>query len=142
MYRSRSFLIILLIPLGFLAGSCGSADDQAALPGPDDIVNVDEAPVFVDMQPTVYPEEARQREVQGTVVVRALVGKDGKIVDCFVVETVDPLLNEAAAAAAKTAVFKPARSQNKRVAVWVQVPVRFSLKSEGSSVGTPGMGKV
>jgi protein TonB len=38
-----------------------------------------------------------------------------------------PVLDDAATKAVKQWVFKPALSNNKPVAVWVAVPVRFSL---------------
>ena len=95
-------------------------------PSPDDFVAVEEMPVLIQIPAPVYPEMARQAEVEGTVMVRALVGRDGKVQDAFVTEGV-PMLNEAAIAAAKKAVFKPALQQHKPVAVWVQIPMRFSL---------------
>jgi TonB family protein len=69
---------------------------------------------------------ARQAEVEGTVMVRALVGKDGRVKDAFVTEGI-PMLNEAAVAGAMKYVFKPALQQHKPVAVWVQIPMRFTL---------------
>jgi protein TonB len=83
-------------------------------------------PVLISMPPPVYPDMARQAEVEGTVMVRALVGKDGKVQDAFVTEGI-PMLNDAAVAASKKAVFKPALQQHKPVAVWVQIPMRFTL---------------
>jgi protein TonB len=58
--------------------------------------------------------------------VQALVGKDGKVKDTKVVKSI-PMLDAAAVAAVKQWVFKPALSNNKPVAVWVAVPVRFTL---------------
>jgi TonB family protein len=95
-------------------------------PSPDDFVAVEEMPVLIQIPAPVYPDMARQAEVEGTVMVRALVGKDGKVKDAFVTEGV-PMLNEAAIVAAKKAVFKPALQQHKPVAVWVQIPMRFTL---------------
>jgi TonB family protein len=95
-------------------------------PSPDDFVAVEEMPVLISMPPPVYPDMARQAEVEGTVMVRALVGKDGKVQDAFVTEGI-PMLNDAAVAASKKAVFKPALQQHKPVAVWVQIPMRFTL---------------
>jgi TonB family protein len=69
---------------------------------------------------------ARSAEVEGTVVVRALVGKDGKVANAIISEGI-PMLNDAAITAVKKAVFKPALQQHKPVAVWVQIPLRFSL---------------
>jgi TonB family protein len=101
----------------------GDADGN---PSPDDFVAVEEMPVLISMPSPAYPDMARQAEVEGTVMVRALVGKDGKVQDAFVTEGI-PMLNDAAVAAAKRAVFKPALQQHKPVAVWVQIPMRFSL---------------
>ncbi|MBD3161378.1 MAG: TonB family protein [Candidatus Eisenbacteria bacterium] len=95
-------------------------------PDPDEFVAVEEMPVLIDIPAPVYPDMARQAEVEGTVMVRALVGKDGKVQDAFVTEGI-PMLNDAAIVAAKKAVFKPALQQHKPVAVWVQIPMRFTL---------------
>jgi len=64
--------------------------------------------------------------VDGTVMVQALVGKDGKVKDVRVVKSI-PMLDQAAESAVRQWVFKPALSNNKPVAVWVGVPVKFSL---------------
>lgn len=95
-------------------------------PSPDEFVAVEEMPVLIQPPVPVYPDMARQAEVEGTVIVRALVGKDGKVANAIITEGV-PMLNDAAIAAVKKAVFKPALQQHKPVAVWVQIPMRFSL---------------
>ena len=95
-------------------------------PNPDDFVAFEDAPVLISMPPPVYPEMARQAEVEGTVQVRLLVAKDGKVKDAIVTEGVT-MLNDAAIEAAKKAVFKPALQQHRPVEVWVQVPMRFTL---------------
>jgi protein TonB len=59
-------------------------------------------------------------------LVQALVGKDGQVKDTRVVKSI-PMLDQAAVVAVKKWVFKPALSNNKPVAVWVAVPVRFTL---------------
>jgi len=65
--------------------------------------------------------------MEGTVMVRALVGKDGKVQKAFVTESL-PMLDDAAVASVRGAIFKPALQQHKPVAVWVQVPMRFTLR--------------
>jgi len=62
----------------------------------------------------------------GDLHTAALVGKDGKVKDVKVMKGVE-MLNDAAVKAVKQWIFKPALSNNKPVAVWVAVPVRFSL---------------
>jgi TonB family protein len=95
-------------------------------PNPEDFVAYEDAPVLITMPPPVYPEMARQAEVEGTVQVRLLVGKDGKVKDAIVTQGVT-MLNDAAIEAAKKAIFKPALQQKRPVEVWVQVPMRFTL---------------
>ena len=48
-------------------------------PAPDDFVAVDEEPVRLRIDPPVYPDVALPAGVEGTVLVRVLVGKNGKV---------------------------------------------------------------
>jgi protein TonB len=97
------------------------------MPSPDEFVAVEEMPVLVSMPQPEYPEMARSAELEGQVLVRALVGKDGLVHDAQIAQSI-PLLDEAAKAAVMKAVFKPAIQANKPVAVWVAIPIRFKLK--------------
>ncbi len=92
-----------------------------------DFVYVEELPEAVTRVPPEYPDIARQSGIEGTVQLQALVGKDGKVKDVKVVKGI-PVLDDAAVSAVKQWVFKPALTNNKPVAVWVAVPVRFSLR--------------
>ena len=96
------------------------------LPAFGEYVYVEELPEAISKSTPEYPDIARQSNMEGTVVVQALVGKDGRVKDTKVVKSV-PVLDDAAVAAVKKWVFKPALSNNKPVAVWVAVPVKFSL---------------
>ena len=132
-FATQDQLAEMLTPTN-LSDLSGGAGDSLVIdiptangrPAPDDFVAVEEMPVLIQIPAPVYPDMARQAEVEGTVMVRALVGKDGKVEDAFVTEGV-PMLNEAAIAAAKKAIFKPALQQHKPVSVWVQIPMRFTL---------------
>jgi len=99
-------------------------DDE--LPKFGEYVYVEELPEAVTRVPPSYPDIAREAGVDGTVMVQALVGKDGHVKDTKVVKSI-PMLDAAALAAVRQWVFKPALSNNKPVAVWVAVPVKFSL---------------
>jgi protein TonB len=100
--------------------------EEDALPKFGEYVYVEELPEAVTKVPPVYPDLAREAGVDGTVLVQALVGKDGKVKDTKVVKSI-PMLDANAVTAVKQWVFKPALSNNKPVAVWVAVPVKFSL---------------
>jgi len=102
------------------------APPSDALPGVNDYVYVEELPEAITKVSPEYPDIARQSSMEGTVIVKALVGKDGHVQNTVVVKSV-PVLDDAAVAAVKKWVFKPALSNNKPVAVWVAVPVKFSL---------------
>jgi protein TonB len=90
-------------------------------------VYVDELPQAITQVQPEYPDIARQSGIEGTVIIQALVGKDGKVLDTRVVHSI-PVLDDAALKAIKEWVFKPALTNNKPVAVWVAVPVRFTLR--------------
>ncbi len=102
------------------------APSDDAMPKFGDYVYVEELPEAVTRVPPTYPDLAREAGVDGTVMVQALVGKDGKVKDVRVVKSI-PMLDESAKTAVRQWVFKPALSNNKPVAVWVGVPVKFSL---------------
>jgi len=110
----------------------GDGDIVVAPPSEDEMpkfgeyVYVEELPEAVTRVAPQYPDIAREAGVDGTVLVQALVGKDGKVHDVRVQKSI-PMLDAAAIAAVKAWVFKPALSNNKPVAVWVAVPVKFSL---------------
>ncbi|MBI1799125.1 MAG: energy transducer TonB [Candidatus Eisenbacteria bacterium] len=110
----------------------GDQNIQVAPPSDDDLpkfgeyVYVEELPELITKVNPVYPEMAREANVDGTVQVQALVGKDGRVKDVKVIKSI-PMLNEAAISAVRQWVFKPALANNKPVAVWVGVPVRFTL---------------
>ena len=110
----------------------GSDNIVVAPPTGDDLpkfgeyVYVEELPEAITKVAPIYPDIAREAGVDGQVLVQALVGKDGKVHDTRVVKSI-PMLDQAALTAVKQWVFKPALSNNKPVAVWVAVPVKFSL---------------
>jgi len=99
---------------------------EEELPAFGEYVYVEELPEAITKVAPQYPDIAREAGVDGTVLVQALVGKDGRVKDTRVVKSI-PMLDAAASAAVKQWVFKPALSNNKPVAVWVAVPVRFTL---------------
>jgi TonB family protein len=80
---------------------------------------------IVKVSPT-YPDLARERGVEGTVMVMAHVCACGEVSETRIVKSI-PMLDEAASAAVQQWLFQPARSSGEPVAVWVGIPVKFSL---------------
>jgi protein TonB len=98
------------------------------LPELGEYVQVDELPeALTKVKPEIPMTTGKESLVEGTVLVQALVGKDGRVKDTKVIKSV-PFLDDAAVAAVRKWVFKPASSGGKPVAVWVAVPISFSLR--------------
>jgi protein TonB len=118
------------VTVGDLGSGAGESlvveDDVERSPLPDEFVAVEEEPVRIRIDPPVYPDMARQAGIEGTVLVRALIGKDGKVKECLILEG-HAMLREAAVASAKSAVFRPALTQQRPVEVWVVIPITFRL---------------
>jgi len=98
------------------------------LPSPDQYVAYEKEPELVSMKEPDYPDIAREAGVEGTVLVRVLVGEDGFVKQLMIVQSVQ-MLDDSAANAAQTAVFKPALQKDKPVAVWMVIPIEFSLRN-------------
>jgi TonB family protein len=111
---------------GTAPGSPASASADS-LPKLGDYVYVEELPEAIERVPPDYPKWARKKGVEGTVVVQALVGKDGRVKDVHLAYSV-PDLDDYAIACVKQWRFKPAKSKGKPVVVWVAIPIKFTLK--------------
>jgi protein TonB len=75
----------------------------------------------------LYPEDARRYGIQGTVVLRILVSKDGKALRCRVESTESKILLDAAVAATMATRFTPGTQEGRPIHMWVTVPVTFTL---------------
>jgi protein TonB len=85
-------------------------------------------PVKVKNVPPVYPPAARQMRAQGSVIIEATIGVDGKVKDTKVVRSANNvLLDNAAVAAVREWEFKPTVSNGQPVQVIATLPVNFSL---------------
>jgi protein TonB len=74
-----------------------------------------------------YPEMARRAQIEGTVIVKVLVGPDGNVKDAQVIQGVNPLLNKAAIVAARKCKFIPGKQRNIPVKAWMALPFNFRL---------------
>lgn len=75
-----------------------------------------------------YPENAQKNNIQGRVVVKFVVGKNGKISDVKVVKGVDPELDAEAVRVLSTMPdWIPAECNGKPVASYFHLPVTFKL---------------
>ena len=103
-----------------------AAPRDSSLPGPGDYVYVEELPTAITKAVPVYPEEARRAGVSGTVMVKALVARNGRVVDVEVASSI-PELDDAAIQSVRQWEFKPAMTKGQPIAVWVMIPIKFTL---------------
>jgi protein TonB len=84
-------------------------------------------PVAVNRVHAPYPEAAREANVDGVVTMAALVCEHGRVIEVRVVQSIR-LLDLAAAEAVRQWTFRPPLVHGQPVAVWTEVPYRFSLR--------------
>jgi len=118
--------VVLLSP-GSVPGvdSC-AGPAQGHVPERGEYVYVEELPVAIHTVAPSYPDSARAHGVEGTVLVMALVCASGTIIDTYMVKSI-PELDDAADHAVRQWIFQPAMIGGLPVAVWVAVPIRFTL---------------
>jgi TonB family protein len=87
------------------------------------------APVLVHEVKPVYTDDAKERRVQGSVELEAVITSDGTVRhDVRVVKSLDPDLDAQAVTAAKQWQFKPGTKHGKPVDVLVNIEMTFTLK--------------
>lgn len=75
-----------------------------------------------------YPDLARVNNIQGRVIVRFIVEKDGSTNDCKIVNSVDPLLDKEAIRVVKSMPkWQPGMKDGKPVRVSYTIPISFKL---------------
>jgi len=95
-------------------------------PSPGTYQWIEGKPVALERVPPRYPEAARRMNVSGTVVVEALVGPEGTVLDAIAMEG-PAELRDAALEAVWQWHFRPAMASGRPLTVWVMLPVKFTL---------------
>jgi periplasmic protein TonB len=105
---------------------------------PEPFVVVEEMPMFPGGDAallsyinanTVYPEVAKENNIQGRVIVRFCVTSKGTVSQVSILKGVDPELDKEAMRVVNTLpAFKPGKQGGKAVPVWFSVPITYTLK--------------
>lgn len=83
---------------------------------------------YLKNDPPAYPLSARRRGAQGTVIVRAEIGADGRCGQALLkTSSGHAMLDEVALAAVRGWRFVPAKRGVKPLAAWVEIPIVFKL---------------
>jgi protein TonB len=89
--------------------------------------NVQSAKLIKAPAPT-YPAIAKSARIQGTVVLQAIIGKDGSIRNLKVLSAASPLLVSSAMDAVKQWVYRPTLLNQEPVEVITEITVNFALR--------------
>ena len=97
-----------------------------ATPKPEhDVVS---QPVRIWAVNPVYPDVARAAQIEGDVLVLAVIGPDGRVTQAEIVRSVHPALNEAARQAVLQYRYTPGLRNGVPATFKIQVPISFRLK--------------
>jgi len=112
--------------VGSTSPTTSTAPQYPARPDPEQFVVWDEAPKEVYSPKPDYPELPRQAQMEGTVVLKALVSREGRVEEVILLKS-SPMFDDAAEKAIRQWRFRPAIMGHEPVAAWVTIPVRFVL---------------
>lgn len=86
-------------------------------------------PLYHLNPPPKYPQRAKKRGYQGTVLLNVLVEIDGTVSNLNIFQTSGySMLDRAAKNSVRKWIFSPGKKGAKEVEMWVRVPVRFQLQ--------------
>jgi len=68
--------------------------------------------------------------IEGTVIIQAFINDKGVVTDWVIMKGIPNTgLDEAAIEAIKKTRWKPALQRDRKVGVWISIPINFSLKA-------------
>lgn len=106
---------------------------EGIVPTADAVLSVDvvqEKPERLAGPPPVYPPLLQQAQIEGTVMVQAIIDTMGRVEpnSVKVISTANPGFNESAKQTVLKSLFRPARVYGKAVRVLIQIPITYSIK--------------
>lgn len=110
---------------------------------PPEFVQIDRQPEKISGDNPAYPDSLRQAGIEGRVVVRAWIGKDGRVKEVQVLRSDHDGFNRNTVEAVRSWRFRPAEKDGQPVEVWMTIPVRFRQDSppppRASDTSRPGL---
>ena len=89
----------------------------------------DDPPKPISAIRPAYPETAQEAGIEGVVVVQAFIDKKGRVKETIIIKGIPNTgLDEAAIEAIRKTRFRPAKQKNKKVGVWISIPINFRLR--------------
>lgn len=94
-------------------------------------------PEFIQGDRPDYPQDARIANVQGMVILDALISEEGKVIAVDFLEPVHPALAKVSRDAVMKWTFKPARKDGEAVMKIVRVRIDFKLLPRKDEMDLP-----
>jgi len=110
--------------IGVSMGNFKVSEDEGP---PPDFVPVEKQPQVVNQVSPKYPDLAQRAGIEGRVLVKIWVDKDGKPRKAVILKSDAEIFNQPAQDAAMATRFTPAIMNKGPVAVWVVIPYTFKL---------------
>ncbi len=134
----RSILILLLLPVAVGCSQMNVEVDSDRQDPHEKIFPEDmkgrsadyERPKVIEMPPVEYPAEAADLDVSGIVMIKMLIGMDGKVLEAKIQQGVHPLVDEASLKAAREGRYAPANEFGAAADGWLTVPFRYPPPEE------------
>jgi len=133
-FLTPALAFLLLLPL-FSQISPAQAEGAATTPEPVQLPAGVSEGMLISKVPPNYPPLAKQARIQGTVILDAVIDKDGAVQQLHLIQG-HPMLAPAAMDAVKQWKYKPYLSNGKPVEVETKITVNFKLaglKTEDST---------
>ena len=92
-----------------------------------EVWKVEQKPRLLRRAIPVYPEFALRAGLQGSVMLKVLLGKDGKVESVQMLKG-DGIFRKSAEDAMRKFLFEPARQSDRPVKVWLVIPIHFKLE--------------
>lgn len=86
-------------------------------------------PELLKFQRPVYPKNLRERDIEGKVILKLLIDKEGKVQEIQIFESSGyKMFDQIAIKTVRQWRFKPARKGNQQRGSWVLIPINFQIK--------------
>lgn len=77
-----------------------------------------------------YPKQAKENNIEGTVIIRVYIDRDGEVLNAEVVQGIGYGCDESARLAIFYHRFKPGLQRGQRVKVQLDIPIEFKMENE------------
>lgn len=126
-------------PISVKAATLNAVDSADIDLKSDTFMEVEVMPEMIRSASPVYPKEQKEKGVEATVWVQALIGRSGTVLKATIhkAEGAAESFQRSALDAALQCTYKPALAKGKPVPVWVTYKVSFVLSDKGAAPKSP-----